>query len=107
MNKRIVYIAGPITTSDQLDNNRAAFELVEWMLEDGYLVINPRRNFESGSGNTTQASQATYMRLNFHQILCSEIIYMLAGWKRSENCKAELAVAKCLGLEIIYAEDAE
>ena len=34
-------------------------------------------------------------------------IYMLAGWKRSENCKTELAVAKCLELEVIYAEDAE
>ena len=107
MNKRIVYIAGPITTSDQPDNNRAAFDYAEWILELGYHVINPWRNYGGGRSAATPAAQSTYMRLSFHQLLCCDKIYIMAGWKRSENCKAELAVAKCLGLEIIYAEDAE
>ena len=103
----IVYIAGPITSSDQPANNRAAFAGAEEMLELAYHVINPWRNYGGDSDNARYASQPTYMRLSFHQLLCCDKIYMLPGWKRSVNCKTELAAAKCLELEVIYAEDAE
>ena len=107
MNNKTIYIAGPITSSAQFDNNRAAFEQAEAMLEISHHVINPWRNYGGGRSAATPAAQSTYMRLSFHQLLCCDKIYIMAGWKRSENCKAELAVAKCLGLEIIYAEGAE
>jgi len=105
--KRTIYIAGPITSSDQPDNNRAAFEGAEGMLEQSYSVINPWRNYGGGRDNATYARQPTYMRLSFHQLLCADMIYMLKGWQNSINCQTELAVASCLELEVVYAEDAE
>lgn len=35
----------------------------------------------------------------------AEVIYMCKGWKESKGCKAELALAKKLGLEVIYEEE--
>ena len=105
--KKIVYIVGPITSSDKPDMNRGAFEKAESMLELRYNVINPWRNYGGGRDNATHAMQTTYMRLSFHQLLCVDAIYILAGWKRSPNCEAEVVVAKCLALEVVYAAAAE
>ena len=101
------YIAGPITTSTQPDNNRAAFEAAEAELELSFNVINPWRNFGGGRDDALTPPASTYMRMSFHQLLCAHAIYMLPGWTRSDNCKAELAVAQCLGLEVTYHPDAE
>lgn len=104
---KCIYIAGPITTSIESDNNRAAFEQAESTLEVSYHVINPWRNWGGGRDGAGVPPEAVYMRTSFHQILTCHAIYMLPGWMKSANCQAELAVAKCLNLEVLYAEGAE
>ena len=104
---KTIYIAGPISSSREPDNNRAAFEQAETTLEISYSVINPWKNLGGGRDDAFTAKQPVYMRISFHQLLCAHAIYILPGWSQSANCQAELAVAKALNLEVIYAEGAE
>jgi hypothetical protein len=99
---KTVYICGPITSSNEPDNNRAAFKQAETELEISYNVLNPWRNYGGGRPDAQVPPQAVYMRLSFHQLLNAHAIYLLEGWECSDNCQAELAVAKCLNLEIIH-----
>lgn len=104
---KIIYIAGPITSSSEPDNNRAAFESAKCELEQSFHVIDPWINYGGGRPDAQTPPQAVFMRASFHQLLQCHAIYMLPGWTRSDNCKAELAVAQCLGLEVTYHPNAE
>lgn len=99
---KTIYIAGPITTSSEPELNRAAFEHVESILEISYNVLNPWRNFGGGRTNSQTPPPPVYMRMSIHQLLNAHAIYMMRGWEKSKNCRAELAVAEALNLEIIY-----
>ena len=99
---KTVYVCGPITSSNAPELNREAFDHAEDLLEISYNVLNPWRNYGGGRPDAQTPPQAVYMRLSFHQLLNAHAIYMLSGWEFSDNCQAELSMAQCLNLEIIY-----
>ena len=102
-----IYIAGPMTGKPDL--NRMEFLEADLELHaDGNFesVCNPSRiAFMRGWDDKTPLSVIAPVLLNT-LMLCSHI-YMLRGWKESKGATAEHAVAKWIGLEIIYQEGAE
>lgn len=103
-----IYIAGPMTGLPDL--NRAEFQKAWVSLNDQYVgpvdIINPHhigcfRKWTDGTDVRTIAKEL----LN-HLLIC-DAIYMLRGWENSKGATAEHAVAKWIGLEIIYQEGTE
>ena len=102
-----IYIAGPMTGIEDL--NRAEFEKAEG-------VLHGRKCFET-VWNPSQI--AVYYGWNEKTNLCTIAstllqvltrcthIYMLRGWQDSKGATAEHAVAKWIGLEIIYQGEEE
>ena len=60
----------------------------------------PPDNFE-----ITDEFKRRVMRRDLNAIFECEAVYLLHGWKGSEGVAVELALAKYLGLEILYQED--
>lgn len=103
-----IYIAGPMTGKPDL--NRKAFQDAAALIVvnfDGMVdVVNP-----DGIGAVKEWSECTCIRtiaseLLKHLVIC-DAIYMLRGWENSKGATAEHAVAKWIGLEIIYQGEAE
>ena len=95
-NKKVIYIAGPMTGIDQF--NKPAFDAAQVKLADSWVVINPARNFGGYQGMT----HAQYMRYSIHQLLISDAVYMLKGWMESTDARVEYEVALSLGLEVHF-----
>ncbi len=102
-----IYIAGPMT--EKPDLNAREFLRVELKLncEKAYeMVYNP-----SGIKDVFCWNENTDLRTIAKVLLealtrCTHI-YMLRGWEQSKGATAEHAVAKWIGLEIIYQGEAE
>lgn len=91
-----VYIAGPMTGYKNF--NREAFhEAEEKLKQKGCTVLNPAVL----PGGLTQAQ---YMDICTAMLRCVDTIYMLKGWHRSADAKAELALAAKLGHEVVFQE---
>ena len=89
------YIAGPMTGFP--DYNRAEFDKAANELNNAYVVLNPAI-LPSG------LKQSEYMDICMAMIRCCDCIYMLDGYEDSLGAMAEIALAKKLGLAVIYQE---
>lgn len=112
-----VYIAGPMRGIPQF-NFPAFFAAERQLLARGYEVFNPARedivahgkdiSFGNDTGCERQAAQEHGFNLRVAlsrdlQFIClADIIALLPGWEHSKGAKAELAVARALGLEEIH-----
>lgn len=99
MNKKKVYIASKMTGLPNY--NYEAFTKKEKELqEEGYVVINPTRNF----GGDKYLEYKDYIRANIHDLLQADAIYMFGDWLNSNGALLEHSIAKNLGLEIMRDE---
>lgn len=103
-------------------NFPAFFEAEDKLIKDGYNVFSPARHdvevyglegfMKCETGTHDEAKKIfgdnapTYrecLRVDLNWILDkADAIALLPGWERSKGVKAELALAECLNLEVIY-----
>lgn len=108
-----VYVAGPMRGRHEF--NFPAFERASVSLEImGYEVFSPaRRDLATGFDPTGLTGDEVLKELGFDlrealsadtRWICedADAIYMLAGWERSSGATAEHALAKALGLTIMF-----
>jgi hypothetical protein len=110
MKPKKIYISGPMRGYENL--NFDAFDEMEQHLKaEGWTVINPVAMDRLMNGwdkyppedwQWTQEDVYDCMRRDLCFVFECDAIYMLKGWKDSDGANAEYALAKCLGLELIY-----
>lgn len=96
---KIIYIAGPMSGFPEF--NRYSFSAAMMGLQKQYksaVVINPSCNF----GDRKDLDWSVYMRHSMHQLLMTDMIYMLDGWKTSKGASLEHRIAEALELKIVY-----
>ena len=93
---KVIYVSGPMTGYENF--NRELFSSTAKALEDdGFNVLNPA-TLPDG------LTQTQYMSICQSMVMCAGFIYMLRGWQDSEGAKAELALARKLGLEVLFGQ---
>ena len=110
MSRKRVYIAGPMSGYPGLnfykfDNTRDALRT------QGYDVISPaditRRIWKDKYGTDFDPNgehdgeYGDYLLADLEELSRCDAIYLMPGWRDSKGVAAELAFAKCMGLEII------
>lgn len=102
-----IYIAGPIKGKPDL--NRAEFDRAAKRFGESkryFDVIDPHRiAIDEFWDEETPLSEVASVLLGL--LTDCDAIYMLRGWEQSKGATAEHAVAKWIGLEIIYQGEAE
>lgn len=94
-----VYISGPIT--DNPDFKKQFAEASAYVEKYGYEAVNPANN-EIPDGNWQD-----YMKMDLHQLIDCNAIYMLKGWSKSKGAKLEHRIAKELNMLISYQDKEE
>lgn len=95
--RKVIYIAGPITG---VKHWKKAFNKAERELaKRGWDICSPV-NVVADTIRETMAMELDFIAR------CADAVYMLKGWEVSLGAQAEWALARALGLKIIY-EDAE
>lgn len=112
-----VYLAGPMRGKPKF-NFPAFAKAAKELREDGYTVFNPaerdvrkygKKIMENPRGTIKKA--AAQVGFSLREALASDTawlcktadaIALLPGWRKSKGAKAELALAKALGLKEIY-----
>lgn len=108
-----IYIAGPMTGLPEF-NFPAFFAAEEKLQELGHECFNPARNDTEKYGIDVTGTTGKHEEIDGFslrqalsddtQYICNEAdgVYMLTGWEKSSGATAEHALAKALGLEIMY-----
>ena len=105
----VAYVCGPMTNYPAL-NHPAFFEAENLLVAQGFRVINPARHDreiglvpDSTVTDTSEEFYTTVLRWDIGKLLSEvDTVYVLPGWQRSRGCRAELAVARIIGLEVLY-----
>ena len=103
-----IYIAGPMMGREDLNRVeflKASIEIVG-KHEELCDIVNPLRvaDMECWDEKTPLCQIASVL---LGDLAGCDAIYMLRGWQDSKGATAEHAVAKWIGLEIIYQGEAE
>jgi hypothetical protein len=94
---KVIYISGAIT-GQHPDNVRRAFSKAEFeLILEGHTVINPMSLCHDHDGSWEEA-----MAVDIKALLTADAIYMLSNWKKSRGARIERAIAKEMGIDIIY-----
>ena len=111
-----IYLAGPMTNIPQF-NIPTFMKAAKELREAGWEVFNPGeadvnqhgdfwKTLKTGSHEEAEPFGWSYkecLKLDLNWILDkAECIAFLPGWENSKGCRAEKALAECLGLEQIY-----
>lgn len=104
-----LYLAGPMRGIP--NSNLPAFFAAEKKLKKkGHVVYNPARWNIELFGKKFYNRKGYISIKDLRKVLAGEIVWLilhargivlLPGWKKSAGAKAELAIAKCLGLKVI------
>jgi len=107
-----IYIAGPMTGKERW--NFPEFERHALLIEaNGGIAVAPHRidqavwSFDGRPELPNGMCLRAVLPIDFFALATCDAIYLLAGWSKSKGARFERAWADCLGLEIIYAADAE
>lgn len=93
-----VYISGKITGLD-IEEAKYNFSNAEVLLKDmGFIPVNPMKSVLYNP----VWEWWEYMRDDIALLLRCEAIAMQANWRESKGARLELAIAKELGMQIIY-----
>ena len=99
MRKPIVYIAGNITSTGDIDKNKEAFFKAERLLKGkGCEPV-------CTAALPTGLKEETYMAISFALIADADAVYFLDGWSWSKGAKAEKAYAEKLGIKLLFQPD--
>ena len=91
--KKVVYIAGPITG---VDRYWEAFEQAEEdLLGRGYTPLSPAHL-------PTGLTNAQYTRIDFAMIDCADAVLFLPGWKASEGASLEHAYCEYNSKPVVF-----
>ena len=99
---RVIYVAGPFRAPTHwgiVQNVRRAEEKALELWKTGYVVICPHLNMANFQG---VCSDKIWLNGCLEIIRRVDAIYMMRGYENSKGSMDELALAKELGLEIIY-----
>ena len=110
--KQSIYVCGPMISHPDDFNFPAFFKASEELEKQGYEAINPA-SIDEAAGfpleRLKQLSPAEFqeflkgaVKRDLDAIQTCQAIAMLPGWESSKGATAELAVAKWLGLDVIY-----
>lgn len=114
MAKKKVYLAGPMSGYE--DWNFPAFYKAAKLLRDkGYHVFSPAEIdniFFEGRDDINKQYKENFkeaykkcLRVDFDYIMDhADVIALLPGWEASRGAQAEMALAKCMDLEVIYLD---
>lgn len=95
----VLYVSGPMTGIDGY--NFDAFDRAEHQLAAaGYVVLNPAGNF----GGNLELTRAQYMRLDIQQVLLSDGIALIDGWRESKGARLEIDIAHAVGARVQSVE---
>ena len=99
---KVAYIAGPFRASSHwgiVENVRAAerVALKYWKL--GYAVICPHLNTANFDG---ALFDDTFLNADLEIVRRCDVLVAMDTWEKSSGARGEVALAKELGLEIIY-----
>ena len=94
---KFVYLSGDIFNEDCKIN----FTLAQNFLEDsGYVVINPIQLVKVADS----LAQEQIMQIRYRLVEVSNKIFMVSGWQKNRDARAELTYAKSLNKEIMYQD---
>lgn len=97
----IVYISGQITGLN-LSYAILKFAETEQMLKKkGYVVVNPLSLHDL----SVEGSWKDYMAVDIRHLFDCDAIYMQRDWIGSKGARIEFAIAKELGLKILYEDE--
>lgn len=108
---KVAYIAGPFRASTFwgiVQNVRAAeaVALKYWKL--GYAVICPHTNTANFDGAVPKdIEQLVWLDGDLEFLRRADVVVAMSTWEKSTGAKAEIALAKELGKEIIYDNGVE
>ena len=99
MEKKRIYISGPISGHD-LGERREAFAKVKRILETmEYEVVNPLEN-----GLPPNSTTNDHMRRDIELLMSCDEIYMMSKWTHSAGCKLEFDIATAIGLPVRFEQ---
>ncbi len=114
MNIKRIYVAGPMTGIKKF-NFPAFHEAADKLRAAGHVVFDPAENeeqiFGEGFNRSEHGDLNDIPQFKYREALAKDLEYiceqataiaMLPGWETSKGANAELAVAKAIGLEVIY-----
>ena len=92
-----IYICGPMTGYEDF-NRQAFFNAERLILDAGHVPLNPAILPDG-------LSQAEYMAIDLSMLQVCDFIYVLRGEHESLGAQAEIALAKKLGIKMIFQDD--
>ncbi len=97
MEKKRVYISGPISGHDYDERKKTFYETQKRLEANGFEVFNPMQN-----GLPKDATSQEHMRVDFRMVTDCDAIAMLPKWNHSAGCMQEFMVAVSSGLSIMF-----
>lgn len=92
-----LYISGKISSTDLTHTRKRFSDVADKLQSLGHEVINPLCN-----GLSETAPWEEQIAKDIINLIDCEGIYMLQGWEDSQGARIEHAVAKEIGLRVMY-----
>lgn len=106
---KVAYVAGPFRSATHwgvVQNVRAAELVALKYWKQGYAVICPHTNTANFDGAVPKdTEQSVWLDGDLELLRRSDVLVAMSTWERSSGARAEVELAKNLGLTIIFDEE--
>jgi len=102
---RIIYVAGPYRSDTQwgvYQNIREAEKVAIKLWRENWVVFCPHLNTQLFNEVCRDIPTEVWLRGGLEILKRCDAIWMMGNWRQSKGARAELKLAKMLGLEIHY-----